>query len=366
MIGYIVEAKSAGKGFGASEQFAVVKGTEKNGVRVTLEAGAAFAGIVVDGAGSPVQGTNVSLIESMGGPMEGIMMNLPMGMGPTPAAVATSAADGTFTLNGLKPGKFMLTAKHADFAPFTAKDIDVSASQSSPYRVALGKGGSARGQYLVDGAPKGNAMIQLMGAGGMQMAMTDSEGRFEVKGLPAGTYVVMPMDLAAMQQGGEDRMPNMNFKSVTITEGGDVVIPFGGGVAVTGAVPAEHLGKVTFVYLMRKGAPDMPSMPGAMDPTDAMDTGMQLMQYMAGMANVGDDGAFSLTGIDPGEYELRVYASNVNMGDIDSEQFMNMPIEEMQQQSQAFMPKEVFKQPITVGEQPLTVEFAAPKAEEKP
>ncbi|NUM55237.1 MAG: carboxypeptidase regulatory-like domain-containing protein [Candidatus Hydrogenedentes bacterium] len=361
---YIVEAKSSGRGFGASDQFSVTKGTEKSGVRVVLEAGATFAGMVVDGAGNPVQGANVSLIESTGGFMDDAMSFVPAGMGPAPAAVATTGVDGAFSMSGLKPGTFTLSAKHADYAPYVGKNVEVSAS-SPPHRVTLGKGGSARGQFIAaDGKPRGNVMIQFMGPNGMQMATTDSEGRFEVKGLPAGTYMVNPIDMSSMGRGGEeDAMPMMNLKSVEITEGGDVVIAFGTGVTVSGSVPEEYRGKMTMVYVMRKGAPDMASLFGQMestesfDPTAAMEMGMQMMQYTAGMATAGEDGTFALPGIDPGEYELRVYASDFNMEDIDPEAYMNMSIEEMQEQSRQFMPKEVVKLPITVGDTPVAVEF---------
>jgi len=269
-------------------------------------------------------------------------------------------------VTGLKPGTYTLKAKHADFAPFFAKDIDVASAQATPYRITLGKGGAARGQFLVDGKPKGNVTVQFMGPGGMQMATTDSEGRFEVKGMATGTYMVMPMDFSGMSEGNVEEKPDFNFKSVTITEGGDAVVHFGGGVALTGSVPAEHLGKMTMLYLVRKGAPDMPTAFEGMDPMSMMDTGMQMMQYMAGMAEVKDDGSFNLTGVDPGEYEVRVYASDFDISEIESVDFLNMPIEEMQERSRQFAPKEVLRQPITVGDSPMTVEFPAPKAEAGP
>ncbi|MBM3290498.1 MAG: hypothetical protein FJY92_10135 [Candidatus Hydrogenedentes bacterium] len=112
---------------------------------------------------------------------------------------------------------------------------------------------------------------------------------------------------------------------------------------------------------MRKGAPDLESAIGFLDPADPMGSGMQMLQYMAGMAMVGDDGSFSLEGVDPGEYEVRVYTADTHLDDIDPEEFLNMPIEEMQQRSQEFAPKEVLRQPITVADKPITVEFTAAK-----
>ena len=357
---FVVEAKSAGKGFGASGTLTVTQGVETKNIRVVLDAGVAFSGLVVDGSGAPVAGANVSLVESHGGPMESYLMNLPMGMGAKPEAAATSDAQGAFTMSGLKKGTYVLSAKHADFAPFVAKDVDVSGSQGSPYRIAMGKGGSAHGQYLVDGKPKANVMVQLMGASGMQMATTDSEGRFEVKGLAAGTYMVMPMDFGAMREGAGGS-PSFKFKSVTVTEGGEIEIPFGQGVKVSGAVPADMLGKMTIVYLMRPGAPELPTMTPGMP---SMEPAFEMMQYMAGFGMVGADGSFSVDGVDPGQYELRVYASNFNMSDIKPEEFMNLSLEEMQAQSQQYQPKEVSRQNVTVGTEPMEVQVTP--AEPKP
>ena len=190
-----------------------------------------------------------------------------------------------------------------------------------------------------------------------QMLRTDSEGKFEVKGLPAGAYMVNPIDIAGMQRGDDAPGMEMNFETVTITEGGDVTVTFGGGVAVSGTIPAERLGKMTIAYLMRKGAPEMPNMSDGMNPFEMMESGMDMFQHMLGMASVEDDGTFNFKGIDPGEYELRVYASPMGVEDIDPTQFMNMSLEEMQQQSQAFAPKEVFKQPVTVGDSAVTVKL---------
>ncbi len=355
---YTVEATFTGKGFGASEQFSLAQGNSRDDVRVVLEEGKVFAGVVVDGTGTPVQGVNIALSESVGGPMESMMMGMPMGMGLPAQGVATSDAEGKFEVMGLRPGKYLLSAKHADFAPFTAKDIDVSDNQSSPYKVTLGKGGIARGQFMVEGKPKSGVMIQMMGEGGAHMATTDAEGRFEVKGLPAGTYMVIPIDMAAMTGGDENAFPSMNFKSATITEGGEVIISFGEGVNVSGKIPADLISKMTIVYMMRPGAPELPDMAPGVDP---FGEGIEAMQYIAGFAMAGPDGDFTVTGVDPGEYELRVYASDVDLAEaMASEDVMSMTMEELEERGRENQPKEVFRQPVTVGDADTRIEVIAP------
>ncbi len=352
---FTIEATSAGKGFGTSDRISISKGTEKSGVRIVLEAGVTFSGVVVDGSGKAVPGTNVSLSKASDNPMETMMAGMPADMMTQPVGIATSGVDGMFSMSGLKPGSFVLRAQHADFAPYTEQGVSLTGDQTTPHRVTLGKGGAAHGQFLVDGKPKPNMMIQLMGDSGMHMATTDSDGRFEVKGLPAGNYMVMPIDMDAMEDEEEEAMQNMSFKTVTITEGGDAVIIFGTGVAVNGTVPTEGLGKSNYVYLMRKGSPDIFANMSGMAPMEMMSMGMQLMQHAAGMAQIQDDGTFQLPQIDPGDYDLRVYASDMEFDEFDPDQFMSMSPEEVQAQAQQFIPKEIYKQSIIVGSEAMTV-----------
>jgi 5-hydroxyisourate hydrolase-like protein (transthyretin family) len=121
-----------------------------------------------------------------------------------PHAVTTrTAADGTFSLVGLPPGKYVATALPPSSAPGLGSieplEFEVDATKHSCAELSLSasiKGGITGTVVDAEGQPVANAFVELKRAddasAGLQGmgSTTDSAGRFAFSNIPAGHFIV--------------------------------------------------------------------------------------------------------------------------------------------------------------------------------
>jgi Carboxypeptidase regulatory-like domain len=109
-----------------------------------------------------------------------------------------TAADGSFRICDLHPGKYTLTVKSIVDGPFGATPIQIEDRDVTGLRVDAAPGVDLSGDVLWDGdppakAPQASLQILLLASNGLPRALTakpEFPGRFKLSNVPASEYVV--------------------------------------------------------------------------------------------------------------------------------------------------------------------------------
>lgn len=176
----------------------------KSAPTLALKPGAAIEGIVVDETGQPVAGADASLSVKQ----DPGRMIIRMGAEP-PAPRAVSSSHGSFRISPVDPEKgYDLKVAAPGFAPQTKDILGLEARRTmSGVRIEMSRGQSVAGQILdKDGKPVRDADASLRvasrgprlggmmiegpggGGGGSFKASSDTDGKFRITGVSAGTY----------------------------------------------------------------------------------------------------------------------------------------------------------------------------------
>jgi hypothetical protein len=222
-----------------------------------------------------------------------------------------------------------------------------SGRDTSDYAIVLTRGGGVRGSVSHAGAPTANAMVMISNADAMKQTATNAEGRFEVTGLPAGTYMVVSMPMNFAGPDDEDAMPRTQSVTVVADQITEIDIATGLGVAVTGTVTGAAPDADVAVRIVPEGAA-APEDEG-LSPDDPM-AFLAFMDF-ASMAEVKEDGTFTLSDVNPGTYTLEVLVFTPDLAST-----FTPDLESLQET----MLKPVHTQTITVGNEPATVDVALP------
>ncbi|MDE0892500.1 MAG: carboxypeptidase regulatory-like domain-containing protein, partial [Planctomycetota bacterium] len=161
---------------------------------VSISRGGIISGILLDPLGSPVSGSEItaSTGESSGRPNWG-------GGSRGDSYKANSGEDGSFTVEGLKPGSYKLVADSDDWGPNPEELVRIEEGQIvEGITLQLIQGGTIIGVvYGEDGSAAAGRTISAgqggfmgMGGGSGGEATTDASGRFIVERLAEGTYQV--------------------------------------------------------------------------------------------------------------------------------------------------------------------------------
>ncbi len=186
---------------------------------VALETGLVIHGRVRDGEGSGIEGASVRA--SMRRAVE------------RHEGEATSEADGAYLVAGLKPGTYQLIASRSGFAPAHA----TAQAGGDPVDLVMEAGGEIAGRVVdAEGQPAEDATLSAERADGAEAgglgayaAADEGEGRFVLRDLAAGGYVVQ----ARASDRGEASIAGVRVVAGKRTEVGTLRLRGGGAVRGT-------------------------------------------------------------------------------------------------------------------------------------
>jgi hypothetical protein len=151
-------------------------------VIVQMQAESKLTGIVVDSGGNPVRNASIYKGEVPRNEYE-----------QQRNRIATTNADGRFELAGLQNGVFVISAFKVGKAP-TSATANVG-GRLTEVELVLGDGGTLAGRVTVEGKPSADTRISGNvqfgdGSNGQPFSLqrqTDSDGNFEITGIPEGS-----------------------------------------------------------------------------------------------------------------------------------------------------------------------------------
>jgi hypothetical protein len=153
--------------------------------------GVRISGIVVDGAGVPVTGAEVSAELERGAPDQALATAATDAGAPAPAVHvgAPTESDGRFVIGGLDPGRYRLRVTGTGLLAAEVRYIPVP---SDEVRIVVARQVRVEGTVIDGTTPARGATVALRGEaiGGTIETRTDSAGKFAFAALPEGRYQV--------------------------------------------------------------------------------------------------------------------------------------------------------------------------------
>jgi len=189
--------------------------TPVRGVVFRLESGARIEGTVIDEAGRPVSGANISVRSRTADGQ------------PQSAQAAKSDARGRFIIDGVSSEIDTLYAERDGLLPATV-DIRATAGRTEEVTVRMSHGGKIEGRVTINGKPAGGQQIAAIETDGhmahhMRTERADKDGHYTFSGLSSGEVQVsvnpMPPGLntsqnaqqTAIVEAGQTTVVNFDF-----------------------------------------------------------------------------------------------------------------------------------------------------------
>lgn len=169
-----------------------------NDAQVTLAAGAAARGRVLDDNGSPVAGARVVYSGASDWSQQA----------NDQLDAVTTAADGAFSFDAMPAGSFRFVASHSELATGTSALVTLDGkTERSGIVVSLSAGAVVRGKVVdASNQPVASARVRIstngrsMFAAPARQAFTDANGGFEVKALPRAQLLAVALHESAASQ----------------------------------------------------------------------------------------------------------------------------------------------------------------------
>jgi hypothetical protein len=294
--------------------------------RLTISVGSEISDVVM--TMRPIKAASVTgtIVDSRGQPMVGMLMvGQPDGPGGFFATGAPVRPDGTFQLNGLAPGDYVITAQQMGGNPQEAETattkITVAGEDISGVQLVAAKPLSTRGRVIVDPgaaaslpprlalqASSPQQMMPMMGA--RLPAMVQDDMTFELKTAP-GVY---RLNLAGAPQGWTIRSVRRGATDVTdsgfeVKSGDDTVleVELTNKLTTISGLVTNARGETVKDYTAIVFAQDAERWKGN---SRHLSTGRP-----------DQDGRFSITGLPPGEYYI-IALDRVEIGESSDPEFL--------------------------------------------
>ncbi len=175
------------------------------GIQFRLSPGASIEGVVLNFEGAPVAGARIFLAARV----DDWMIRQGSGYG----AVATSDANGAFTIDSVGDDLSKITAVHPDY-PNTTVDVSLALGQATTVEIVMTGGATIEGTVSANGVPMANqhVYIQSNQGGGHQSTQSDANGFYTIEKVAAGEISVH----ARIQRDGATKTQS---KTVTVQGG---------------------------------------------------------------------------------------------------------------------------------------------------
>jgi hypothetical protein len=280
---YTVEARAPGRSPGRCQGIEVTTDEATDAGQIVLEPGLSLRGRVVRATdGSGVAHAAVRLERASG-------FAVRMQPGAVEAGT-TSNAEGEFTLDGLEPGRYALTAEHSAFSPAKSSVQLDGEAPAGDVEIRLSVGGQIRGTVRdAAGRPIAQADVALFRQGDIgfdqRVATTGADGVYGFSRVSAGTYAV------SLSRGSSRDPMRLNSKIAAVRDDETTIVDFdeGGGIALSGFV--------------RQGGSAVPN-------AQLLFTADVAREGSPGLQSVGsdDDGQYEIELEHPGSYTVNVFA----------------------------------------------------------
>lgn len=290
------------------------------------------SGIVYDSQGSPLGGATVALDRAS---TESVTMEGGMrferriaiqddGHGPElvhggESLDDTSDDQGRFTIKGVAPGSYSLSARHEEWAPSEPTPLELAeGDRRSDLEVRLLTGGALEGlTYDADGNVMPGARISLKNAptasaggsfrsmslsaggpppdlmgGGVKDATSDENGAYKITGIPPGRYLAELTDPDAAPAGG------FMFMSIDGAAGKGTPVTIEEGETATADLHLPPTGTVTGL-VTEAGNP-------LADVGVSLKKRGQMIPMGGPSGRTGSNGKFTLNAVEPGDYTLTI------------------------------------------------------------
>jgi len=313
---------------GEAATISVAQGEERGGIDFQLQfvPMARVSGTVANSDGTPPPAmTTVTLIAnaSAAAMMDSIR-------------VTRADAEGKFTVNGIAPGRYVVSSRASAGATSTsampdvgtlwaAADLTVEGTDLTDFPLTLQRGFTIKGRLAFEGptAPPSNlaairiTLTPIQGPGEMSLvtspARVDAQGQFTISGVTPGRYrLTATLSAASIAAGLPDRSPWM-LKSSVMDGQDTLTAPYQLQKSVEDAVITFTDRTTEFAGVVRDAAGEpSPACYVVVAPTDRMQWTAQSRRINA--IRPASDGKYSLRNMPPGEY-LIAAVSDVEQGE---------------------------------------------------